>query len=194
MSDSRFRRVLAAFGRRNIMAEGYQILWEAIGRHLKLVTVLMVVDFCILVGVLSILPSYFLANAKDSALNLKLKIQQDEPIPAFDQQNLKTIQDINSKMTLIENAEKNDFPISEKVINAILAQKTPDIKITQILYNNDPVDGKKISITGNASSREALLSFREALQGSPLFKSVDLPISNFVKGSNIQFYLSLTPQ
>jgi len=43
MSDSRFRRVLAAFGRRNIMAEGYQSLWEAIGRHLKLVTVLMVV-------------------------------------------------------------------------------------------------------------------------------------------------------
>jgi hypothetical protein len=70
----------------------------------------------------------------------------------------------------------------------------PDIKITQILYDNTVAKGdKKVNIQGTAPSRERLLIFRQALEGNPAFKKVDLPISNFVKGSNIQFSLSLTP-
>jgi len=78
------------------------------------------------------------------------------------------------------------------VINAILLKKRSDIKITQISYQND-TRGRKIGVTGTAPSREVLLFFRLALESSPAFKSVDLPISNFVKGSNIQFYLNLIP-
>jgi len=69
-----------------------------------------------------------------------------------------------------------------------------NIKITDISYENDSLNGKKISIQGTAPSREVLLSFRQAFENDNTFKQVDLPISNFVKGSNIQFYLSLIPQ
>ena len=79
------------------------------------------------------------------------------------------------------------------MIGAILLKKRSDIKITQILYQNDGTNGKKITLTGIASSREVLLLFRQALEDSSSFKDVVLPISNFVKGSNIDFSLSLTP-
>ena len=67
----------------------------------------------------------------------------------------------------------------------------PDIKINQISYENNLLKGKIINIKGSAVSRERLLLFRLAFENDANFKDVDLPISNFIKGSNIQFNLSL---
>ena len=75
----------------------------------------------------------------------------------------------------------------------IILKKMSNIKITDISYENDPLKGRKVSIEGNAPSREILLLFRRALEDDVLFKQVDLPISNFVKGSDIKFYLNLIP-
>ena len=123
----------------------------------------------------------------------KLENQKNELVPSPDQETLAAIKDLNNKLSLIENAKNGKFTISEKVIQAIILQKMPNIKITNISYENDPREGKKISIRGIAPSREVLLSFRIALESDSSFKQVNLPISNFVKGSNIEFYLSLTP-
>ena len=156
---------------------------------------LVMLDFCILIAFISILPSYFLSSTKNSLVDTKLEIQKNEPLPLFDQQTLTVIKDINNKLDLVENAEKNKFLLSVKVINAILLKKRPDIKITKILYESDGAQdkGKKISITGTAPSRAILLLFRQELEDSPNFKNINLPISNFIKGSNIQFYLNLIP-
>lgn len=162
--------------------------------HYRLAILLfVVVDFCLLVVLLCMLPAYFYSSINTSLAYAQLQAQKSEPQPVLGEQSLAAIKDINSKINSIENAERNKFPISMKVINAVLVNKRTDIKITQILYDNGSVTGKKIKITGTASSRETLLLFREALEQSPSFKSVELPISNFVKGSNIEFYLNLIP-
>ena len=103
------------------------------------------------------------------------------------------VKKVNSKLDLIEKSSKSQFLVSQKIINTIVVNKMPEIKITDISYDNDIEKGKKVNIEGIAPSREALLSFRLALEGDKNFKQVDLPISNFVKGSNIQFSLSLIP-
>ena len=141
----------------------------------------------------SMLPSYFISLEKEKLAELKMEIQKQEPLPLLGEQALSVVTDINKKLKLVEDSEKNKFLLSIKVINAIILQKTPSIKITQISYENDVVNGKKISINGIASSRETLLLFSQILKNNPNFKNVNLPISNFVKGSNIQFYLSLIP-
>lgn len=150
-------------------------------------------DFCIFVAFVSMAPSFFVSSVKYSEIISKLEIQKNEPFPQGGEEAIASIRNVNSKINLIENSEKNRFLPSNSVINAILLNKRSDIKITQILYENDEIKGKKISITGTAPSREVLLLFRIALEDSTLFKKVDLPISNFVKGSNIQFYLNLIP-
>jgi hypothetical protein len=159
------------------------------------ITVLFLVLFgsCILIASIAILPSYFFSSMKNVLADTKLEIQKREPLPLLGEQSLLIIKDINKKLDLVESSEKNKFLPSQKVINSILLKKRPDIKITQILYENDVAKGKKISITGTAPSREVLLLFRKALEDSSNFKSINLPISNFVKGSNIQFYLNLIP-
>lgn len=154
---------------------------------------LSVINFCILVTFILMLPSYFVLSVKNTTIDAKLETQKQEALPTLDQTTLASIKDINNELNLVEQSQKNKFPLSLKVINAIVLNKRPDIKITQILYENDAITGKRISIDGTAPSREVLLLFREALGNDPNFKSVDLPISNFVKGTNIQFYLSLIP-
>ncbi|MEI6280625.1 MAG: hypothetical protein WCP17_01330 [bacterium] len=164
------------------------------GFYFRLVVLfLATIDFCVLVIIFGIAPSYFFSNVKNETINTKLEIQKREPIPLLGEQSLAAINDINKKLNIIEKAEDGRFSISENVINSIIVGKMADIKINQILYDVDPILGKKISIRGTAPSREVLLLFRKTLEGNPTFKSVDLPISNFVKGANIQFYLSLIP-
>ncbi len=154
---------------------------------------LVTMSVSIVITSVSILPSYFLSSAKDKISDLKLNAQKNEPVPVPDQQTLLTIKDLKNKISLVDNSEKNKFIVSSKVINAVIIKKTPNIKITDISYSNDPLVGKKVSIQGTAPSREVLLLFREALESDVNFKQVNLPISNFVKGSNIQFILSLIP-
>lgn len=154
---------------------------------------LIMLDFCIVILFVSILPSYFLSSVKVTLVNTKLENQKREPLPLLGEQSLAEIKDINNKLDLVDNAEKNKFTLSVRVINSIILEKRSDIKITQIVYENNFISGKKISITGTAPSREVLLLFRQALEDNSTFKNVDLPISNFVKGSNIQFNLNLIP-
>ncbi|MFA5932392.1 MAG: hypothetical protein WC793_03395 [Candidatus Paceibacterota bacterium] len=150
-------------------------------------------NFSILIAFFSLLPSYFISSVKYSLINTKLENQKMEPLPPLGEQSLAIVKDVNDKLALVEKFEKNKFLLSVKVINAILLKKRSDIKITQITYENNIINGKKINITGTAPSREVLLLFRQALEDSPNFKNIDLPISNFVKGSNINFSLSLIP-
>ncbi len=96
------------------------------------------------------------------------------------------------KINLIESSEKNRFSVSEKVVDEIIARKMSDIKILQIDYEKG-IDGARIvKITGMAPDRERLLLFRQTLESDQNFSNVDLPISNFVKGKNINFELKIT--
>lgn len=154
---------------------------------------LVMMSLIVLMAFISILPAYFLSSVKNNIINTKLAIQKLEPMPKPDEETLGVIKELNDELDVIERARKNQFTISKNVINAIILKKLPDIKISDISYENDPVKGKKVSIQGTAPSREVLLLFRLALEDDVAFSRVDLPISNFVKGSNIKFYLSLIP-
>jgi len=164
------------------------------GFYYRLVVLFLIItSVFFLIALVAILPSYFFSSSKDEIANMKLEMQKNQPVPLPDQQTVAVIKDVNNKLSLVENSENNKFIVSQKVINEILLKKISNVKITDISYENDLIQGKKISIQGEAPSREVLLLFRQALEDDPAFKQVDLPISNFVKGSNIQFYLSLIP-
>ncbi|MCX6751391.1 MAG: hypothetical protein NT161_01325 [Candidatus Nomurabacteria bacterium] len=164
--------------------------------YFRLITVFFaMLGISLLVASIAILPSYFLSSAEENAINTKLELQNNETIPLPDQNTLMAIKDLKNKLSQIENIQKtlvnvNDF---KQVINEIIFKKTSNIKITAIFYKKDPQAGEEIKISGLASSREVLLSFRRALEDDIAFSKIDLPISNFVKGSNIKFSLSLIP-
>lgn len=156
------------------------------------VLVVVALGFCVLIALLSILPSYFVSSVKNSAISAKIAAQKLKLSSSSEEKLLALVKDTDNKLALIEKFEKNKFYLSIQVINSIILKKRPDIKITQILYENNEANGRKISIAGMAPSREVLLLFRRALEDDTAFTNVILPISNFVKGSNISFFMSLT--
>lgn len=158
-----------------------------------LIVCLFVLSFSMFLAFLMLLPSYFISSVKKNFANDQLTTQKTKPTPEINQEILSQIADLDSRLTLIENAGKNKYIVSVEVVNKIVLKKMPDIKINQISYQNSSISGKIIRIYGTAGSRERLLLFRKALEDDTAFKKVDLPISNFVKGSNISFYLSIIP-
>lgn len=154
---------------------------------------LLMLSSSVFIVTLLISPSYFLSLVKEKLANDKLETQKKEPVPLLDQETLVAIKDLDNKLTLIENVGKNKFLVTQRVVNEIVLTKMPDIKIIRISYENSLPGGKKVGINGTAPTRERLLLFREALEDNTAFKSVNLPISNFIKGSNIEFFLSLIP-
>ncbi len=155
------------------------------------VTSLIVLSAVILIGVVSLVPSYFHVIVKSNLANQKLLLQKNTPLPAVETEVMAQVDELNKKLQLIEARQQAKFLVSERVIRDVLVKKMPDIKINEISYDNSPTKGKEIRISGEASSRERLLLFRLALEKDGNFKKVDLPISNFVKGSNIIFSLTL---
>jgi hypothetical protein len=149
-------------------------------------------SFSVLIASIVLLPSYFFSLVKKSSANTKLEMQKKEPVPLLDQETLLIIENLKNKLNLIEKAELDKFYVSQKVISEILFKKMPDIKINSISYEKDPKENKLIKINGLAPNRERLLLFRQILEEDSAFSKVNLPISNFVKGSNIEFYLELT--
>lgn len=162
--------------------------------YLRLLIVFFIsVALSVWVWVIAMVPSYFAISLNEKSIENKLKNQKNTPVPALDIETTTLIKGINSKVSLIEESETNKFVVSERVINQILLKKTPEIKINQISYSEDPSGKRQINISGLAPSRDKLLLFRRGLEENTFFKTVDLPISNFVKGSNISFFISLTP-
>ncbi len=143
----------------------------------------------------ALLPSYFVSLAKKNSVLKKTGVPA-EFAPA-DSEILAMAAVLDRELALLDRVQKNKFLVSERVINAIISKKTGDIKITEIYFDTTEAqteaESRKISIKGTASSRERLQLFRKALADDPAFLKVDLPASNFIKGSNIEFGLSLTP-
>ncbi|HNW71434.1 MAG TPA: hypothetical protein PKZ36_00980 [Candidatus Paceibacterota bacterium] len=160
--------------------------------YFRLLSVFFVVlSFSILISSVSIMPAYISSLEKKNSVNKKLEAQKSEVMPEIDKQAQVAIKDLNTRLSVIEKAISNKYVFSQNIINEVLLKQETGIKITRIFYENDKFKGRVVTVSGIASSRQQLLLFRKAFENSGAFKSIDLPISNFVKGSDIQFTLNL---
>jgi len=76
----------------------------------------------------------------------------------------------------------------------VLMEKPSGISIAGIFYDGPVADIEnafRYSLRGVATTREVLFSFVETLKTNKLFSAVDLPVSNFVKDSDIEFSVTL---
>jgi len=150
---------------------------------------------CLAVAILGIfatiliLPSYFFSNSKEVLVEKSLEdFNRDNPeIKVADLDKVYT--DINSKLKTLDSSWPNDILIDE-TFKDLLSTVPKGITVTQFLYNENADGGKLFEIHGQASDREVLQSFKTVLEQDARFKDIVLPISNFVKKTNIDFVLS----
>ncbi len=160
--------------------------------RLRLVTVCFI--FITILGILSsvsLVPSYVVSKNKEMILENKLtflnKVNPDVSLTDLDLY----ISKINSTLLLLSNSNPKRI-VSEDVILPLLAVKPSGIVITQILYGERTDGSASLDVRGVAPDRVALQNFKSILESNKKFTTVDLPISNFVKRSNIDFNITIT--
>lgn len=60
-----------------------------------------------------------------------------------------------------------------------------------VVLNQVSSDGLLVNLSGQASTRESLIAFKDKLNSADCFDNVDLPFSNLVLKENIDFKINL---
>lgn len=149
-----------------------------------------------LIGVLAftasalLLPTRLLSQSKEQFLKEGLqKFEEENPGVSIDELQ-QVIKDINAKLKILDNAGSSN-EVSQNVIGKFLDIQKDNIKVYKIFYTHVKDSSSTIQIFGNAKNRTALNNFRASLEESGLYKDVELPISNFVKPTDIDFNIKL---
>ncbi|MFA5934139.1 MAG: PilN domain-containing protein [Candidatus Paceibacterota bacterium] len=149
-----------------------------------------------LLGILAsvfLMPSYLISSMKYQVVNERFTlIKNNENFSVATNLN-ESIKAINKKLSIFSGAES--LIVSRDIIDSILTNVTPAIKLTRIAYTKQNQKNSYLELAGTALDRESLLAFTKALEKESHFTKVDLPISNLVKAKDGDFHItiSITP-
>jgi Tfp pilus assembly protein PilN len=119
----------------------------------------------------------------NSADGILKEVQSSSQKKAFN--NFKEeVKQTNDQLEYINQlaSQENNYSSIVKNLSGFMP---PGVKIKSVSLN-----GNKVELSGNADSRQAVVSLRDALEKSPDFQKLDSPLSNFLKQSNIDFYFT----
>ncbi len=137
-----------------------------------------------------LLPSYFFSASKESLSESRLEAfnKTHGGVASADLEG--TIRALNTKLQSLLAATPKKMPVRD-AIDPLLTLRADGIGFNQILYS-ESTGTPVIELYGVARDRTTLRDFKQALDDSSKFTSVDLPLSDFIKKSNIDFTISLS--
>ncbi len=149
----------------------------------------------LLVTVFSFLPTYFFALSRHEAFlsESQSDAMREQVSRAKDMET--TVLETNKKIDALKSGAS--APRVKDIFLEILESKSGGIAITGLSYDFSSGSGKgatnvgTVGITGRSSDRATLLAFKDALAQKKEFGAVDLPISNLVKDTNLDFSINL---
>ncbi len=160
--------------------------------HMRL-GVVAVFLFAVLLTISIILlsPSFILSSFKyDSAIK-QLETEKKKISDAVEGVDpIKVAKEVNIQLGVL-GQEGYLMPLSYDVFTIIVGHKPDSVKIKSMFYDRKHKDGS-ISIGGVSKDRKTLLSFLQFLESEEMFTSVELPISSFVEGEDINFSIRIT--
>ncbi len=156
----------------------------------KFIVVLSFVLFTQITFLVFLLPSWLTTfyREKDLVLQTEKMNQSFSVLNASSTRDI--IKSLNQKVGLI-NATM-EYPELVPVVNSVLSNKTPYIRINQFAYKTNTATSSTLIIQGVSATRDSLSGFIDGLQKSGSFKKIDSPISNFTKDRDIKFSITMT--
>ncbi len=157
-----------------------------------IIVLLGAISCAFIIGIITLLPAYFISEAKLSTNNNGNNIEQDKEIISADK-SLEIPKEISSKMDLI-NSSINRKSTSE-YIKDITALLPDNLSVDSIVFLDEQsfqdLRGLQIDVSGVALNREVLLKFINSLKESGDFYSVFVPVSDFTKNTDVTFNINL---
>lgn len=139
------------------------------------------------VSLILLVPTYMLAVSKNNNAEKDLAVLKEKYGSGGKEKDISTqIRDANNKISLLSNNDTNARLSPSQVVLNILKIKGSTIKIYGFTYDS-VVNQERIVLVGRALDRDSLASFVEILKRDPTFTNITLPISSYVKSTNIDF-------
>jgi hypothetical protein len=92
-------------------------------------------------------------------------------------------------LLLMGAASTSPFSLYLKLVESLTGTS---ITLNSVRYTSDSGVGGKMTVTGMATTRQTLASFRDALEADPVFMTVVLPISSLTKATDVLFSMDIT--
>lgn len=142
----------------------------------------------IIIGMVSLFPSYILTKARHAEVVERLALMERTSLSAEDQEVEFWLTQINQKLKFLAPKFDDDRPAA--FIEEALKVKVSGIRINSLEWKRE--DGKEaLVLSGTSNDRQSLISFENALNKSGKFGKVSLPISNLAKDKDIDFQVKL---
>jgi len=157
--------------------------WFRVG---TVTALLMAVAFA--VGFVFLVPTYVLVRSQSEALLMEVGTLPD--MRSKEESAEMLVKETNALAT-----ELNRVPYEQKLSDVLASVDRvvgTGISISRVVASRTENGVAGIDLTGNAASREALISFRDALEEDPLFARADVPISDLVRSEGLPFTMSIT--
>jgi cell division protein FtsL len=143
-----------------------------------------------LIALICIFPSKLLSQTKEENIRARIETTKKSPILAESELLISTLSAANLKLAAL-SPPPNEILI-EDLFDRVIARKSTNIKLRNLVYKRSAnKDSSTIQLTGVALNRESLSTFVEDLKKEPLFKEVNLPVSDLTKGVNATFSIQL---
>jgi hypothetical protein len=141
----------------------------------------------IVVGILSLFPSYIVSyNQEKNLLNKVENIQKTRASDGIDNM----ISELNKSYYSVKALRNDKTKVSFKSnIEEILGLRSKGITITsfEIASSSEQEGISEMIIQGDSATRETLLSFKKNIESDANISNVVLPISDLTKSKNISF-------
>jgi len=144
------------------------------------------------ISIVLLSPSYFLARIRAEAAKAELEAAKrtlDAKLPPAEM-----VSEIQAAVRTAQDLRPLTASRSVYELIKIFESNPAEIKINSISFVEKAADGLRpatATVEGWALDRESLTLFGRTLESRVEFASVDLPVSNFVKESNIDFVMTI---
>ena len=157
-----------------------------------IVIVLISLAILSVVGSICLASLYYYSKKEESALLEKKAVYEKMEVGKLKRDLVSTISDMNSRLNSFDE-KRFVSPLNASFIDPILKAQDKTVSISDFNYGlTSDKKSAKVNISGVSTSREAILSFADNLRQTPGISNVDVPITNFIKESNMPFSITVT--
>lgn len=154
-----------------------------------LITALFVVSAAFCLGLIMLLPAYFLTPGRFIEMaSENFYLDDDAPLAS---EILVQPERIDAKLKFLQAHLSQ--PASTEIFSGIVLALPSGVSLDSIALSRGTGEkGTIVSVSGNAPSRESLVTFSSALRESGLFAEVDVPVSNLAKDRDLPFSIEMS--
>ncbi len=174
----------------NLLPQTEQVVIKKEYKYRRAVVAALVLVVAIAVSAGFLFPSLILSNIK-----LKIVSGAAESARISNEKQIKEnassflIEETKGKIALLKTQGPESSVVD--IIESITKDKSSDIRIKEISYEKGHGLDGRIVISGLSKNRESLTGFLNQMREAGVFKSVDLPVSNFAKDKDISFSMQI---